>query len=217
MEVLEKKLSNTKVTMKKCNILNDFQIRMKIFEMLPERASLELRRCCKQFKEEIDHLFGLPIQVLADHNSEIDCKNYEWIKHILIRKLTIQRRDGQLRVHSSWISFLTNGDFTNLNRLSLSGQIIEGEVDLVRILTALSTLNSLCELSLDSCVHYPKNRSISSETQTETVFNFPNLTALNFGCLVMQADFVGGEGITNLKSFQQILICNLKFFTIFRI
>jgi len=137
--------------------------------MLPGSPMLALRLCCKQLKWEIDHLVGLEINMCVDEKSESDCKSFDWIKHILIRKLTIQRY-GYLTVPSPWISFLTNGDFIHLNRLSLFSLNNLQEGDLARILTALSTLSSLSELNF-SLIFGPgdsQDNSISSiSTLTE--------------------------------------------------
>ena len=178
--------------------------------MLPGSPKLALRLCCKQLKWEIDHLVGLPLRVCIDNDSENDCENLEWIKHIHIRELTIRHRDGNLTLPSPWISSLKNGGFMHLNRLSLSGLNLQAEGDLATILTALSTLDSLCELSLNFRAYYTENHSIGSKTQMDTVYNFPNLTTLNFNCFVVLADLVHGEGITNLKCFQQMYCPQLK-------
>jgi len=137
-----------------------FQIRLKIFKMLPKWSKKQLRLCCKQLKWEIDHLVGLLPRVWINNDSQSNCESLDWIKHD-IRDLTIRHRDGNLPLPSPWISFLKNGGFIHLNRLSLSELSLQAERDLITILTALSTLDSLCELSLDLRVHYTKNHSIS--------------------------------------------------------
>jgi len=196
-----------------------FQIRLKIYDMLPESATLALRLCCKQLKWDIDHLVGLQIRVCIDNDFESDCKNLEWIKQILIRELTIRHRDGNLTLSSPWISFLTNGGFNNLNRLSLSGLNLKGEGDLASILTGLSTLRSLCELNLSIEFEfepgYSQDHSISAiSTPTENFYNFQNLTTLNLDCSVTSTGHFRGEGITTLNSFQKIYCPQLKYLSV---
>jgi len=192
-----------------------FQIRLKIYEMLPGSPKLALRLCCKQLKWEIDHLVGL-LRVWIEIDSKRDCENVDFIKHD-IRELTIGHRVGNRTLPSPWILILilANGDFIHLNRLSLSELSLQAERDLVTILTALSNLDSLCELSLDLRIHYMKKHSISSNlASTEIVYNFPNLKTLNFNikCFVVRADTA--EGNTILKSFMQMYCPQLKFLSV---
>ena len=64
------------------------QIRLKILKALPGSPKLALRLCCKQLKWEIDNLIGLKIKVSASDVTGSN-KNFEWIKHSVIKKLTI--------------------------------------------------------------------------------------------------------------------------------
>ena len=178
--------------------------------MLPERSRLKLRLCCKQLKQEIDHLVGLLIRVFISSNFKNDCENYEWVKQILIRKLTLESAYGNVTVHSPWTSFLTNGGFINLSRLSLSGLKLPDKGELARNLTVLSTLSSLRELSL----YFFDQRfyqSVSSiPRSTENVYDFPNLTTLNLDFAYTIDYNVSGGDITYLKSFHQIDCPQLK-------
>jgi len=93
--------------------------------MLPGSTKLALRLCCKQLKWEIDHLVGLTIKVYGSNNVFEKSKRSEWVKEIRIRNLTISshkntRQMKNLEVHSAWTSVLKDGEFSNLNRLSLS-------------------------------------------------------------------------------------------------
>ena len=200
-------------------------MRIKIFEKLPVLFHLALRLCCKQLKWEIDNLVGLQIAV---RSARSDCENLGWIKHILIRKLTLQYNDWKkhnriptiqysyppLNLRWPWISFLANGGFTNLNRLSLSGPELAREEDLATILTAVSTLSSITELSLDFTVFYfsQENESISSNlTQTEIAYNFLNLTTLNLIFVFKRQGDIYTKCTRNLKSIRQMHCPHLKF------
>jgi len=198
-----------------------FQIRLKIYKILPERTKKKLRLCCKQLKWEIDHLVGLKIKVRERKNRKRHYQNFEWIQDILIGKLTFRHSySDYIEVCSPWTSLLTNGGLINLNRLSLSGPKLRGEADLASIFTAVSTLSSLRELSLE-CTHFEasfsqdKSNSISSiSTSTEGVYNFPNLTTLNLHFGVSWEGIIPGESITNLESFPTISCPQLEFLSV---
>ena len=193
--------------------------------MLPGPSKLALRLSCKQLKWEIDNLLGLKVELPVKDLSELNCENFEWIKQSLIRRLTISNDFfGNHCVHSAsaCTSFLENAKFINLSRLSLSHLNIKYEGELISILIAVSSINSLNELSLDFVLYIEEDNSINSaSTAMESHYNFPNLTAFNLNYNVVgynyNYDSDGSADSTNanhecsyMKCFHQMCCPQLK-------
>jgi len=85
-------------------------MQIKIFEMLPGSSQLALRLCCKQLKWGIDKFVGLKIRVddVNDipKNHEKSCENFDWIQHVVIRKLTLSNNNKTMKPNSSGTWFL---------------------------------------------------------------------------------------------------------------
>jgi len=196
--------------------------------MLPVPSKLALRLSCKQLNWETDNLLGLKIQLPIKDLFKVDCENFEWIKHILIRKLTICNNILDDHIHEEHLacaSFLKNAVFTNLNRLSLSNLKIQGERALASILIAVSSssINPLRELSLGFVLYTAEEDNIMSSTPVENYYNFPDLTTFNLNYKITDyindsSDSDGSDSInananrdcSYLKSFQQMCCPQLK-------
>jgi len=144
-------------------------------------------------------------------------KNLDWIQHIMIRKLTI-RRESFYNPQEHWdlFFFLMNSKFLNLDHLALYNLKIQEDIQLAKLLFAISSLKSLRELSLS--LDLEDNSSMSlNRGAAERNYNFSNLKTFNLTynhrtgkCFNFQRPNENSNR-SYLKSFRQMSCPKLKY------
>jgi len=121
-------------------------MRVRIFRLLSEPEKRNIRRCCKQFKQEIDTLVGLNIKLCKPIESN---ELFEWIQSLRINGIDVR---AETMSTSELMVLLQNRRCSPLKRVRI---LYPNNFDLIPVLTMLSGIDTLREVYMNhACKSY---------------------------------------------------------------